>query len=68
MTKINKKSMILIKKINDLKSTITETKKNHEKKIKLIRKNKNQLRNKMEKINDTILTIVYVFSRNLRIL
>ena len=37
-----------------MESTITESTKNHKEKSKLIRKNKNQLRNKMENINDTI--------------
>ena len=35
---------------------ITESKKNHEEKSKLIRKNKNQLRNKMDKINNDTIT------------
>ena len=39
-----------------MESTITESKKNHEEKSKLIRKNKNQLRNKMDKINNDTIT------------
>lgn len=55
MTKMTRKP-IITKKETGMESTITESKKNHEEKSKLIRKNKNQLRNKMDKINNDTIT------------